>query len=182
MSTQLAAFTMSISFVLGLILLLVSGIYEKKEASIVAINKATAAKKSQVHRKMKITLLSGIILTSLSLTIFINCLTVVRNPETPIKDSSVETAVNEIIKIDSNNLYFKDGETFRYTDISRDIEIKENTSEYNFELVTESTRYLLDTFIESYRVSSKYIIYVDKETKEILEKIISSKNIIWLKY
>ena len=182
MSAKLAAFIMSSTFMIGTVLLLVSSIYEKKEQNTVIITEDDNIKKLKIHKKMTIYLTSGALLMIISLVIMINSIVAVRDPDTQTKSTENIVTSSEIIKIDSNNLYFKDGRTFRYTDNSRKIEVRENTSDCNFELVTKSTRHLLDTFIESYRTENKYIIYVDKETKETLEKIIENENIIWSKY
>ena len=99
------------------------------------------------------------------------------------KAELIDTVVEEyeIIKIDDSNIYTYDGHVVDYTNPDTDILIFENNSENAFKVVKESKEYLLDTFIESYDIKVRYTVYIDRETKDIMENIIEKQGLIWRK-
>lgn len=166
MSTELIAIIISLSIISGLATILVSIIFETEN-------------KTKISNKL---LLCGSILTVVGIVILYLTLKAVNNADIT-KAELIDTIVEEyeIIKIDDSNIYTYDEHVVEYTNPDTDILIFENNSENAFKVVKESKKYLLDTFIESYDIKVRYTVYIDKETKDIMENIIEKQGLIWKK-
>lgn len=166
MSTELIAIIISLSIISGLATILVSIIFETEN-------------KTKISNKL---LLCGSILTVVGVVILYLTLKSVTNADIT-KAELIDTVVEEyeIIKIDDSNIYTYDGHVVDYTNPDTDILIFENNSENAFKVVKESKKYLLDTFIESYDIKVRYTVYIDRDTKDIMENIIEKQGLIWKK-
>lgn len=166
MSTELIAIIISLSIISGLATILVSIISETEN-------------KTKISNKL---LLCGSILTVVGIVILYLTLKAVNNADIT-KAELIDTIVEEyeIIKIDDSNIYTYAEHVVEYTNPDTDILIFENNSENAFKVVKESKKYLLDTFIESYDIKVRYTVYIDKETKDIMENIIEKQGLIWKK-
>lgn len=166
MSAELIAIIISLSIISGLATILVSIIFETEN-------------KTKISNKL---LLCGSILTVVGVVILYLTLKSVTNADIT-KAELIDTVVEEyeIIKIDDSNIYTYDGHVVDYTNPDTDILIFENNSENAFKVVKESKEYLLDTFIESYDIKVRYTVYIDRETKDIMENIIEKQGLIWRK-
>lgn len=166
-SARVASIMVSLTIIFGLCMIVLGCILEKY-------------KTEECKKKANIALVIGVISLMIGFTFLYIATAAVRNPDMKVKNTTETSEELNIDKVGHAEIYLENGTHFNYGDKHYNVEIRLNDEDNSFKVVKNTKSHLLDYFVESYRYEYKYIVYVDAETKELMDILVNSRpDLLW---